>query len=161
MSALRHGVVRLRGTAWRHRVVRVLLIPLGQPASRKCSVNQTSVSRPAEGIHGAVCVRATLEICRGNASTFALVQLEGREFQWLGSLQELHLGQNALDHIPPGAFAGLARLRKLFLYNNNLSSLDRGALAGPANLTALLLNNNLLRLIAQDTFAAVPRLKKL
>lgn len=58
------------------------------------------------------------------------------------SLEKLHLQDNHINRVPPGAFAFLRQLYRLDLSGNNLSSLPVGVFEDLDNLTQLLLRNN-------------------
>ena len=58
------------------------------------------------------------------------------------SLEKLHLQDNHINRVPPGAFAFLRQLYRLDLSGNNLSSLPQGVFDDLDNLTQLLLRNN-------------------
>ncbi|KAK5610187.1 Leucine-rich repeat transmembrane protein flrt3 [Crenichthys baileyi] len=58
------------------------------------------------------------------------------------SLEKLHLQDNHINRVPPGAFAFLRQLYRLDLSGNNLSSLPQGVFEDLDNLTHLMLRNN-------------------
>jgi Leucine-rich repeat (LRR) protein len=70
----------------------------------------------------------------------------------LQDLLSLHLDNNEIEVLEPGAFFGLSKLKALSLQNNKLRTLEHGVFGGLDQLNLLNLNRNLLKSLKPKMF---------
>ncbi|XP_069087369.1 chondroadherin-like [Pleurodeles waltl] len=90
-----------------------------------------------------------------------LTQLEPGAFLGLIQLNALHLSSCGLRHLLPGAFEGLCHLEHLHLEGNQLESLDEGMFGNLSSLLYLHLENNHISCLGQGAFQFMNKLSAL
>ena len=87
--------------------------------------------------------------------------LQAQDFNGLGSLTGVSLGENRLTTLPEGIFTGLSNLERLEMAGNALSSLPEGVFGELSSLTWLDLGSNALTALPEGIFSGLANLETL
>ena len=114
-------------------------------------------------------VTACSQVSPGQLSAVTLLDLrrtgihdlQAQDFNGLGSLTGVSLGENRLTTLPEGIFTGLSTLERLEMPGNALSSLPEGVFGELSSLTWLDLGSNALTALPEEIFSGLANLETL